>query len=107
MFPMVKKRGRPIQLVLPERPRRGGVRRGRSTASWGGAGDRYHAQALKTPREVRNGIVYVLQNGRKHRVTAAGVDAMSSGPWFDGWAVPVAARAGPSPLPAAATWLLS
>jgi len=28
--------------------------------------DRFHARALTTPREVRNGLVYVLQNWRKH-----------------------------------------
>ena len=29
-------------------------------------GDRYHARALGTPREVRNGLLYVLLNFRKH-----------------------------------------
>ena len=28
--------------------------------------DRYHARALRTPREVRNGLVYVLANWKKH-----------------------------------------
>jgi hypothetical protein len=28
--------------------------------------DRYHAHALKTPREVRNALLYVLNNFRKH-----------------------------------------
>lgn len=28
--------------------------------------DRYHARALKTPREVRNALLYVIQNWRKH-----------------------------------------
>ena len=28
--------------------------------------DRYHAHVLKTPREVRNALVYVLNNVRKH-----------------------------------------
>jgi REP element-mobilizing transposase RayT len=54
--------------------------------------DRYHTHALKTPREVRNALAYVLCNGRKHAGTAgvaAGfVDARSSAAWFDGWARP-------------------
>ena len=29
-------------------------------------GGRYHARPLRTPREVRNALVYVLQNWRKH-----------------------------------------
>jgi putative transposase len=37
---------------------------GRSGAVWG---DRYHARALKSPLEVRHGIVYVLFNFKKHR----------------------------------------
>jgi REP element-mobilizing transposase RayT len=49
-------------------------------------GDRYHARALRTPREVRHAIVYVLMNFRKHGGSPArGVDAMSSAAWFDGW----------------------
>jgi putative transposase len=31
-------------------------------------GDRYHRHDLKTPREVRNALVYVLMNGKKHGV---------------------------------------
>ena len=30
--------------------------------------DRYHSRILTTPREVRNALRYVLQNGRKHSV---------------------------------------
>lgn len=49
--------------------------------------DRWHGRALKTPREVRNAMVYVLANFRKHalRALAAGIDPFSSGAWFDGW----------------------
>ena len=53
--------------------------------------DRYHARALSTPTEVRNALVYVLQNARKH-LRARGIaprrdwlDKFSSAPWFDGW----------------------
>jgi putative transposase len=55
-------------------------------------GERYHARSLTTPREVRNCLVYVLMNFKKHRRHAggagSGVDEMSSGFWFDGWKVP-------------------
>ena len=46
--------------------------------------DRYHRRDLKSPREVRNALVYVIQNGRKHRV-AARLDSFSSAAFFDGW----------------------
>ena len=48
--------------------------------------DRYHARELRTPREVRNAIAYVLLNFRKHvRDAGSTVDGCSSGFWFDGW----------------------
>jgi hypothetical protein len=47
--------------------------------------DRYHCRALRSPREVRNGLIYVLLNGRKHGVSGRGIDRCSSGPWFSGW----------------------
>jgi putative transposase len=55
---------------------------GRNGKVWG---DRYHARALRSPREVRNGIVYVLTNWRKHVPHAAGLDPCSSVRSFDGW----------------------
>jgi putative transposase len=51
-------------------------------------GDRYHARALRTPREVRHGIVYVLANWKKHVSDARGFDRCSSAWWFEGWKVP-------------------
>jgi putative transposase len=50
-------------------------------------GDRWHGRALSTPSEVRNALVYVLANFRKHarRSMPAGIDPYSSGAWFDGW----------------------
>ncbi|HEY4238949.1 MAG TPA: transposase [Kofleriaceae bacterium] len=49
-------------------------------------GDRYHAHILKSPRETRNAVVYVLNNWRKHGVTAETViDPYSSADRFDGW----------------------
>jgi REP element-mobilizing transposase RayT len=75
---------------------------------------RYHLRVLRTPREVRNAIAYVLLNVRHHLVKRGGtpsrhvLDAASSARWFDGWA----ARATPRPTPAGApevarphTWL--
>jgi REP element-mobilizing transposase RayT len=50
--------------------------------------DRYHARALRTPREVRHGLVYVLVNWKKHVRRAQGFDRCSSAWWFDGWKVP-------------------
>ena len=66
--------------------------------------DRYHARILSTPREVRNALVYVLQNARKHGARIFGIDAHSSGPWFSGWMdrTPRKDRA----LPEASSWLL-
>ncbi len=67
--------------------------------------DRYHARLLRTPREVRTALVYVLQNARKHGAKLLGIDACSSGRWFTGW-MDRTAREG-STLPAAGSWLLS
>jgi REP element-mobilizing transposase RayT len=46
--------------------------------------DRWHGRALASPSEVRNAVVYVLANFRKHarRPVAAGIDPFSSGAWF-------------------------
>jgi len=41
-------------------------------------GVRYHARLLRTPREVRNALVYVLNNFRKHFHAARGLDPCSS-----------------------------
>jgi hypothetical protein len=57
-------------------------------------GDRYHARELRTPREVRASIVYVLMNHKKHQPQSAvrmPLDPFSSAAWFDGFV----ARAGP------------
>lgn len=49
-------------------------------------GDRYHARALRTPREVRNVLAYVLLNWRRHsRSTIDAWDLASSALVFDGW----------------------
>ena len=58
---------------------------------WGRRGkvfkERFHARVLKSLRQVRNVLLYVLNNGRKHGVQIARgrVDPFSSGLWFRGW----------------------
>ena len=51
--------------------------------------ERYHARALRTPREVLNALAYVLGNARRHGVwlRRGALDPCSSGRWF---------RAGPA-----------
>jgi len=76
--------------------------------------DRCHIHVLRTPREVRNAIAYVLLNARRQlakrgrRPPADGrIDPASSGRWFAGWRK-AAPPAHDSPAVAAPrTWLLS
>jgi hypothetical protein len=75
---------------------------GRRGAVWS---DRYHARRLPTPREVRNALVYVLANVKKHFPDAKGMDPRSSARWFDGWRRAVADPEKPSPVARARTWL--
>src|SRR5262249_16279599 len=77
---------------------------GRRGTVWG---DRYHARALATPREVRAALASVLLNRRKHEPTMRGIDPCSSGPWFDGWSRAPKAPRDPSPVAAPRTWLAS
>jgi REP element-mobilizing transposase RayT len=53
-------------------------------------GDRYHVRVLRTPREVRNALAYVLLNARRHAAQAGRalsravrLDPASSARWFD------------------------
>jgi putative transposase len=76
---------------------------GRTGAVWG---DRYHARALRTPREVRHGLVYVLMNFRKHcRADRQRFDPCSSAAWFDGFDGAGPAPDGPPPVSTSRTWL--
>jgi hypothetical protein len=75
---------------------------GRRGRVWG---DRYHARMLRTPREVRNALVYVLANWRKHVPGARGLDPCSSARWFVGWRNVEAAITGAVPIASARTWL--
>ena len=71
--------------------------------------DRYHLRVLKTPREVRNAIRYVLLNAARHRRRPLRqLDPASSGRWFDGWRGGRARKLSESEAPVAAprTWLL-
>jgi REP element-mobilizing transposase RayT len=57
--------------------------------------DRYHARELKTPLEVKRGLQYLLNNGRRHAAQSGArwsrnlVDTYSSGTHFTGWCRPV------------------
>jgi REP-associated tyrosine transposase len=52
--------------------------------------DRFHSRALKSPREVRHAIVYVLMNAKKHIADAPNFDPCSSAAWFTGSKLPLA-----------------
>lgn len=70
--------------------------------------DRWHGRDLDGPRQVRNALVYVLQNRMKHAGTSA-LDPLSSAGAFDGFAsaLPGAFRSfGPPCVTNARTWLL-
>ena len=72
--------------------------------------DRYHLHVLRSPKEVRSALRYVLLNGRKHAkklTKQLRIDPASSGRWFDGWRhrplVPLTPR---PPVARPRTWLL-
>ena len=75
---------------------------------------RFHSHVLRTPREVRNALAYVLLNIRHHLVAtsrklpAPQIDEASSATWFDGWKDFMAdPPAWPKEVAAAETWLLN
>lgn len=68
---------------------------------------RHHRHELLTPSEVRNVLVYVLQNYRKHGEPAAVEgDPFSSARWFTGWMHAPPLSSEPPPTRPADTWLL-
>jgi REP element-mobilizing transposase RayT len=76
--------------------------------------DRSHVHVLRTPREVRNAIAYVLLNARRHlakrgrRPSATSrIDPASSGRWFSGWRTAAPPVPPPPAVAAPRTWLLS
>jgi REP-associated tyrosine transposase len=78
---------------------------GRRGALWG---DRWHGRDLKTPREVRAALLYVLANFKKHvHAIRVALDPCSSAASFDGWRDgPYARRCiAPRGVRAARTWL--
>jgi REP element-mobilizing transposase RayT len=70
-------------------------------------GDRYHSHVLRTPREVRNALVYVLNNWGKHEPGTDGLDPRSSAAWFEGWRKRRNIGTGIPPVAKARTWLAS
>jgi hypothetical protein len=75
--------------------------------------DRYHVRVLRTPREVRNALAYVLLNARRHAAKAGrtlsravGIDPASSGRWFDGWRNGITPALS-APVAAPRSWLLA
>ncbi|HEX6811235.1 MAG TPA: hypothetical protein VF384_06410, partial [Planctomycetota bacterium] len=60
--------------------------------------DRYHDRMLKSPREVRDALRYLLANGKKHAAEGREVsvpgptDTFTSAPWFDGFRERVSVR---------------
>jgi REP element-mobilizing transposase RayT len=74
---------------------------------------RYHVRWLRSPREVRNALRYVLLNMRKHFRQRRGVappvrvDAASSGRWFDGWRGRGVSGRGSREVADPRTWLLA
>jgi len=81
--------------------------------------ERYHLTIVRTPRQARHAIAYVINNWRRHHEHLAGprqrraaVDPYSSGPSFDGWRdqpADLGLPAGYNPLPVAGarSWLLT
>lgn len=52
--------------------------------------ERFHAHVLRTPREVRNAVRYLLDNARIHavrlgRAAAETIDCFAAGPGLPGW----------------------
>jgi putative transposase len=84
---------------------------GRTGTVWA---DRYHVEVLRTPRQVRNALCYVLNNDLRHGVLRRRgcVDGFSSGRYFAGWATAPPdgcdrREAGEAPVAEATSWLLS
>ena len=77
---------------------------------------RYHMRVLKTPKEVRNALAYVLLNARRHffqkhrRRPPVRIDALSSGTLFNGWTGAIELSSGSGPpllISQPESWLLN
>jgi hypothetical protein len=78
--------------------------------------DRFHLHVLRTPREVRHALAYVLMNARRHLAKLrrhvpriAQIDPASSGRFFSGWnrRFQPASSLHPPPVAPPHTWLLA
>jgi REP element-mobilizing transposase RayT len=78
--------------------------------------DRYHLHVLRTPREVRHALAYVLLNARRHLAKlgralprSTQLDPASSGRFFSGWnrRFHPASSLPPPPVAPPRTWLLA
>jgi putative transposase len=78
--------------------------RGRTGRVWA---QRWHGRALASPRDVRNALVYVLQNWLKHDRRAMGLDPYSLARWLNGWRGRPARPKELPPVAAPETWLLA
>jgi REP element-mobilizing transposase RayT len=77
---------------------------------------RYHATQIKSPKQARHALAYVLNNWRRHRedegcerASVARLDPYSSALAFDGWeggSYKAPEGFGPLPVSVAETWLL-
>ena len=96
-----------------------GARIGRAVRRvFGGRGpvlkERYHQRVVRSPREVRNALVYVMLNARKHAAAlgrevlkhVTSVDPASSGRWFIGWTRALPPSQDEPAVAAPRTWLL-
>ncbi|HEY5377359.1 MAG TPA: transposase, partial [Polyangiaceae bacterium] len=94
---------RGLEIRIARRVNRLLFRRGRF---WG---DRWHGRALNSPSQVRNALIYVLQNRKKHVPASPALDAFSSAESFDGFAraMPSAFRSVGPPGVSPRTWLLA
>jgi putative transposase len=72
-------------------------------------GDRYHVQPLTSPRQIRNTLLYVLANWRKHFHVSPrpALDPCSSAAWFDGWLIRPPDPDDDPPVVQPRTWLLT
>ena len=69
--------------------------------------DRFHSRVLGSSLDVKNTLLYVLNNARRHGIAFSGhVDPYSSAAWFAGWRdVRSASRS--APIAAPRSWQLS
>jgi len=72
--------------------------------------DRYHAEAISTPTQCHNALIYVLANAKKHgsRAPDSGIDPCSTAAWFpfDSDDPPHPLTHHPKPAAQPKTWLL-